>query len=59
MLGELTVAEVRTVLQEGTIGRIGCLSAGRPHVVTVLIIAASLVPFGVDHSTAHGHRIEK
>lgn len=30
-----------------------------PHVVTVVIIAASLVPFGVDHSTAHGHRIEK
>lgn len=35
MLGNLDSAEVETELRNGVIGRIGCLSNGRPYVVPV------------------------
>ncbi|CAN5790551.1 hypothetical protein BH09ACT7_BH09ACT7_38860 [soil metagenome] len=35
MLGELTPAETEDVLRNGVIGRVGCISDGRPYVVPV------------------------
>jgi uncharacterized protein len=50
MLGELTPTEVEDVLANGVIGRIGCLSSGRPYVVPVCYAYAD--------GSVYGHSVE-
>lgn len=50
MLGELTATEVEDVLRHGVIGRIGCISAGRPYVVPVC--------YAYDDGNLYGHSVE-
>ena len=50
MLGELTPTEVEDVLVNGVIGRIGCLSSGRPYVVPVCYAYAD--------GSVYGHSVE-
>lgn len=50
MLGELTPDEVEKVLQDGAIGRIGCISDGRPYVVPVC--------YAYDAGCIYGHSVE-
>jgi nitroimidazol reductase NimA-like FMN-containing flavoprotein (pyridoxamine 5'-phosphate oxidase superfamily) len=50
MLGELTPTEVEEVLRAGVIGRIGCISSGRPYVVPVC--------YAYDEGSVYGHSVE-
>ena len=50
MLGELTPTEVEDVLVNGVIGRIGCLSSGRPYVGPVCYAYAD--------GSVYGHSVE-
>lgn len=47
MLGELSPTEVDRVLHDGVIGRIGCISQGRPYVVPVC--------YAYDSGYVYGH----
>jgi nitroimidazol reductase NimA-like FMN-containing flavoprotein (pyridoxamine 5'-phosphate oxidase superfamily) len=50
MLGELSSAEVEEVLRAGVIGRMGCVSSGRPLVVPVC--------YAYDGGYVYGHSAE-
>ncbi len=49
MLGELDDAQIEDVLGKAVIGRIGCISDGRPYVVPVV--------YAYDHGCVYGHSI--
>lgn len=50
MLGTLTPTQVEKVLQDGVIGRIGCISEGRPYVVPVC--------YAYDQGCVYGHSVD-
>ena len=50
MLGELNPAEIEDVLRSEVIGRIGCISDGRPYVVPVCYV--------YDGDSIYGHTVE-